>query len=602
MRAENFSAPTPGLVDALIFVAATTIGLISAMVWYPATWIGEQQLPMLHDSYYHAVRILEAAETGTPWVVQYDTLAFAPKGDWIPWPWGYDSLMAAALIAAMALLPSQEPITLLLQLTLIWVPLSLALVVILTRLLALPPLLRLTVSCAYAATPVFQLLHGFGALDHHQVEQLGWLAALGAWLWWLDRPGATARATLTGVTIALVQVLHSSLFFIHLASLGLVVLLWLRDRLPGPRAALAFTLGIMLAGIVVALPSRPIWEGQVNHYTYSWLQLLLGAGLGAVLLTLSHLGMTRIRFGLLLALTGLGALIAHDLIIEAFSYLAGQGSALGSITEVQPWIGEMLMGRRDPMEVAAYYSGWVWLWPMATAIAVLGLLSRSPKEIAVASFAVLGLLLCAAQVRFASFGMLFLILLPALALARLTSAHAAPWARRGFAMLALVLLLPGIARISTRPPTTNDPAHRMLMPAYTALAEHCADRPRAVLADRNLGHYIRYHTNCAVMANNFLTNHRQRERALLADRLTTLPPPQLADSDTKAELYLVVLRDHLLRQAASAPDDELLSWLDPEQRDYPGAKLTWESGYLVRINDRPFVFARLFERTSARSE
>jgi hypothetical protein len=66
-----------------------------------------------------------------------------------------------------------------------------------------------------------------------------------------------------------------------------------------------------------------------------------------------------------------------------------------------------------------------------------------------------------------------------------------------------------------------------LHPVFAPLRQACAEDPGVVLADTNAGHYIRYFTECSVIANNFLLTEQQFEKAAEVDRLFSLPPEQL---------------------------------------------------------------------------
>jgi hypothetical protein len=51
------------------------------------------------------------------------------------------------------------------------------------------------------------------------------------------------------------------------------------------------------------------------------------------------------------------------------------------------------------------------------------------------------------------------------------------------------------------------------------LKKACAKEPGIVLADNDAGHFIRYYTECSVIADNFLLTKQQAEKIELADHL-----------------------------------------------------------------------------------
>ena len=51
------------------------------------------------------------------------------------------------------------------------------------------------------------------------------------------------------------------------------------------------------------------------------------------------------------------------------------------------------------------------------------------------------------------------------------------------------------------------------------MAEACRRAPGAVLAAPSVGHYVRFHTDCGVIANNFLTTSQHLRKIALARQL-----------------------------------------------------------------------------------
>ena len=605
-RALAERSPSEGLLDALIAILAIGIGLASTLAWRTSAWLVDQNVPMLHDCYYHAVRILDAFARGSPLVFQYDAMAWAPEGGWVPWSWGYDSLLAGLLLLARPLWPDIEPSQLLLYLPLLFIPLSIVLALLVTRLVGLPALMRLTVVCAFAASPIFQSLHRFAVLDHHQVEQALFLSSLVGWLWWLQRPESRRRAVLLGAIVGIAPAFHSGLFFIHVASGGVLTLLWWRGLLPGPNQTAGFAISLLSATLLSALPSAPVWAGELNAYSLSWLHLLLAAGLAGYAVALARWP-CRVNRALLLLAGGLViAVIGADSLREALDYISGQGHYLSTIGESHSALWETATGKSSPWALAFIYTGWAWLWPLSIILALgFALFSRSPERIALGGFASLGLLLLAGQLRFANYGLLFTILLPVVGMQLWVGGRRRTWlAAQGLLVAAaLFFAWPSWAKLRAPLPTANDGLQVQLLPAYRQLDTLCrkaqGERPPIVLADGQLGHYLRYHTHCAVMANNFFTSPRAREKVDLVERLLALSPDELTADPAPFDLILVALWRTNLELAYSDPGSPHLDWLDLARTDYPGLTLRWQSFYWVETGGRRLAFARIFERDPA---
>jgi len=58
--------------------------------------------------------------------------------------------------------------------------------------------------------------------------------------------------------------------------------------------------------------------------------------------------------------------------------------------------------------------------------------------------------------------------------------------------------------------------------------DQCRTSPGVVLADNNDGHYIRYHTDCAVISNNFIQTRQDSEKIRLTTRLLGMEPEKIA--------------------------------------------------------------------------
>src|SRR6185295_12476614 len=96
----------------------------------------------------------------------------------------------------------------------------------------------------------------------------------------------------------------------------------------------------------------------------------------------------------------------------------------------------------------------------------------------------------------------------------------------------------------------------------------CAASPGVVLANPNDGHYLRYHTQCSVIANNFLVTKLQERKTREENDLLRLTSTQLATQAPPYVKYVYVRRDAIFAQ------DEhgsllLLPHGDPNQPDLP---------------------------------
>ena len=70
---------------------------------------------------------------------------------------------------------------------------------------------------------------------------------------------------------------------------------------------------------------------------------------------------------------------------------------------------------------------------------------------------------------------------------------------------------------SVPPDAAGDPDFQDSRPILGDAAASLREEPGIVLADNDAGHYIRYYTECSVIANNFLLT-RQHEEKIRRDR------------------------------------------------------------------------------------
>ena len=84
----------------------------------------------------------------------------------------------------------------------------------------------------------------------------------------------------------------------------------------------------------------------------------------------------------------------------------------------------------------------------------------------------------------------------------------------------------------------GDGSFRALRPILGDLRKACAEDPGIVLADNDAGHYIRYYTDCPVIANNFFDAQHEQKIELM-DYLTSLPATALPHTPPFVRYVLV---------------------------------------------------------------
>jgi len=74
----------------------------------------------------------------------------------------------------------------------------------------------------------------------------------------------------------------------------------------------------------------------------------------------------------------------------------------------------------------------------------------------------------------------------------------------------------------------NDPYYALTAEVYAPLAELCRRAPGVVLASPDDANYVRYHTDCPVIANNFLLTPQHEAKIREVRELMALAPEKLA--------------------------------------------------------------------------
>ena len=144
-------------------------------------------------------------------------------------------------------------------------------------------------------------------------------------------------------------------------------------------------------------------------------------------------------------------------------------------------------------------------------------------------------------------------------------------------------------------------AYANLRSIFPVLKESCAQRPGIVLADLDTGHWVRYHSQCSVIANVFLLTPQHDAKAIESCRLLAKSPAELLTAKPEvryvfAHHSFAVMRDEKGEETPNV--DELRLGMQRVERDLLGPKANippqfkrlWE----VRT-PAGRVYARLYE-------
>jgi hypothetical protein len=587
----------PSVGTIAIWLLASSIAVFFALV--PRELLGGMYLPAGNDSFYHARRILDAA-VGTRGFYQFDDRLHVPDGAWISWPWAYDYLMAKATQLSLWIAPSLDPMAFITYVPVAWIVVNAALFMAGATAVGLSREMRALAMFCFALSPLTQLLHSIGMVDHHYVEHTFvllnvWLGAL-----WFKRPESTRRAAALGIALGAATAFHHGLFILQLFPLLTVFILWLRASAPSPAALRQFATALVTTTLLVLLPSEPFRQGMFEFGLHSWFHLYIAVCTATTLGFMAWRAATPATVVGLVALSALLALPLGTQLASGTGFLSGTFSILDDIIEVRsPY--RMFTDTIGPMATAGYYSWLLLLAPALLAFYAYRLVRESrPERVFFAVFVTLGLAMLLDQMRLQYFGY-FGLVTGALLLLDEQRARLA-WHRGvvfvgALAVLALAFQPALRERLFIHYAPAGDPDYASALSLYLELGSLCAQDPGTVLASSDDGNPILFHTDCGVIANNFILRAQDSAHIDEVDRLMRMTPEQIRTARPDVKYLLVRARDFSLVEddvaylVEGSPIVRQL-FLDPT----PPAGYTVLKTVRVRLEDEgpSGVYAKLF--------
>lgn len=515
------------LTPLCIWLAVSCIAALSCSLGRSAAHVGDEYFPFGVDSFYHAVRILDAVDDPDSFY-EFDPKIHAPEGSLLVWPWGYDYIIAKAVRAALAVGLGSDPLMILLWIPVAAVFVGTGLLMLVARRIGLGDWGMALAGLCMALSSSTQLLYTFGQIDHHYAEHICILASLAAGLAWFRAPSVASGIAL-GITFGVALAIHNALFILQVPFLVSALALWLQGQRTPLRPLLAFSAALLGSSLAMLLPSQPFQDGRFEFYLLSWFHFYVVGCTALVMVLLARLQPTRRGIGALAAIAAVLLAPLINQIAYARSFVDG---SLGMLEQVLEMRSPLQMVRDGEIgQLTGFYSALFFLAPITFVLCAIRLWrERMSPRLLFWVWCVLGLALMMTQVRMHYFGV-FALFLPWLVVAQEIGAKHPELHKRALLTSSLLLVLayaPVIRHELAAPsPLAGERWFRPLHPVFAPLRQACAEDPGIVLADTNAGHYIRYFTACSVIANNFLLTAQQFQKADEVDRLFSLPLDQL---------------------------------------------------------------------------
>jgi len=183
---------------------------------------------------------------------------------------------------------------------------------------------------------------------------------------------------------------------------------------------------------------------------------------------------------------------------------------------------------------------------------------RDPARVLFDVSACGGVALLLAQERLHYFGS-FALYLPLIIAADHLRLQLAPARRIAVSVLSIAALAlamwPGLYRLGDSPALGGHLEYLLQRPMFLELGRRCEREPGVVLAEFNNGHYLRFHTDCAVIANNFIMTEQHLAKIDLVEAMLALRPAGFKRDYPWVRYVYVRRADNIL--AVSSNEDRL---------------------------------------------
>jgi hypothetical protein len=540
-------------INVTIWLGASLLAMAFALLQIDSVFVDGQFIPFGNDGFYHATRILDAA-FGERGFYQFDPLMHVPEGSWVVWPWGYDYLLAKFLQLVVWLRPATDPMSVLVYVPVAWIFVNMAMLVAITERIGLRREFRALTALGFALLPLTQSLHGIGQIDHHYIELFFIMLVTWTSLRCIGKPGTARAAILCGVSLGAAHAFHHGLFILQIPLLITAFILWLRNSLPPVEIVRWLALALFTTTLLAAIPSGPLWDMQFNVATLSWFHVYVAFCSAALLMFMSwqRYSMKSLAAIVLLALALAVPVTAQ--IALGTEYLAGRLLLLDRILEMQSPL-TMIRHGWGLSGTVSVYSLLILLVPVYLLASIwIAVRDRRSLHISYAVFSVFGLSLMLLQYRLNYYGLVFMLCGGFYLLQRVPKIRNA--GRVAVAAVALIVFAvsfqpPLRGALFNKYPLAGDHLYETTRPLLLRLEEQCASEPGIVLAASQFGHYIRYHTDCSVVANNFLLTELQSRKVQEVNFLFSVPPDVLAtDGGGIAYVLAMVADTHEIRDGA----------------------------------------------------
>jgi len=524
----------------IIWLLATLVGVLMSLNMMSAAYVDGNYIPVGNDSFYHARRMLDAA-IGERGFYQFDEMIHVPEGSWLTWPWAYNYLAASALSLALLLNPALEPMAFLAYIPVAWLLVNFGLLTLIARQIGLQPSFAAIALMGFALLPLTQSLHGVGIVDHHFLELTFVLATVLTGLRFFSQAAEKNSAVAFGITLGIAPAFHNGLFVLQIPVLLALFGCWIGSQPTNKTHINFFAASLVGSTLAVLLPSGPFLDLQFEFWTLSWFHLYVSGCTAIFAIILNRLAFSRANF---LKFVGIGAVISVPLLAKSIAgaaFLSGELLVLDQIAEVRRPFAT-LTEAGGLRWITSFYSWLFFLIPiLIVAFARRTWSQRDPETIFLSVFVVFGLLMLLMQFRLHPFGSWAYLLCGLLLLqeaAREYDVTTFKAAAVALVVFALAFQPPIKNRLFQRYAPGNTADYAATRGIYPGLAQACSTEQGIAISYNDDGHYIRYHTECSVISNNFLISPQHGQKFAALDKLLQMNPEELLAAEPRVDFVL----------------------------------------------------------------
>ncbi len=496
MRYKSF------LLNLLLLIVGGGLAFFLASRSILVATVNGEFIPVHPDSFYHATRILQSVvDMG---ILQFDSKIHLPSGTWVTWPWGFDWLMAR-LTAFGVLVTGLKPMHVLAYIPPLWGIINVWLIIGISSVINLSFRYRILAVICFLLIPINMQVHILGRVDHHFAELSIVMAFIYFALKWLKYDDKKIFAMLFGAIFGASFIIHNGLFILICPLVFLFFVLWCIGA-EMPRNVNSF-LGVLLCMVILmALPSEPFRRGFFEYYYLSWFHIYVIICFSIVVKYMVGLSLSLRSFLGLFLIIGIMAIPIIDNCLQGMSFIVGDIDFYRNVSEVKSpfaWSSDMRISWKW---VASIYSPLFFLLPVNVGLVIYWVRNRtkSPYWVFILCFSVFGFALMISQIRFHYYGT-YLLFLPMIFMVQEVQKSLLR-----FKVIPVTLLCILLGVLFT---FSMDEIFKIKVPsrhyiysywASKALEKQCVMTPGVILARHNVGHYLRFHTSCAVIANSMM--------------------------------------------------------------------------------------------------